>query len=266
MTRTVGAVFFGLVLWGAWTVNVAAQNPQTQIEIRDQLLSSDVGERSNALEKARRMGLARVSPQVRSALIEALQREATLHRRRAVADRRGESLPSLDDPELLIRLASAVGELRDPASIPALAAALGNGFAVIRPLAAFGERAVPSVLAIESSPESGTGAVNHALITLRFIVEEAGARGGLSPSTLAELRRVAARRLATGEAASPTTLWWAIDLAWMLDDPDLRQSVEALATDTSEVIARGITDPGLIEQTQRRAADRMAGLPPLPRP
>jgi hypothetical protein len=213
------------------------------------------------------IGLARVSPQVRSALIEALQREATLHRRRAVADRRGESLPSLDDPELLMRLASAVGELRDPASIPALAAALGNGFAVIRPLAAFGERAVPSVVAIEASPESSTGAVNHALITLRFIVEEARGRGGFNPNTLAELRRVAARPLATGETASATTtLWWAIDLAWMLDDPDLRQSVEALATDTSEVIARGIMDPGLIEQTQRRAADRMAGLAPLPRP
>ena len=136
---------------------------------------------------------------------------------------------------------------------------------MIRPLAAFGEQAVPAVLAVEASPESGTDAINHALITLRFIVEGASERGGLSEATRAELRRVAARRL-TSSTGSPTTLWWAIDLAWSLHDEELRHSVEVLATDASVVAARGITNPGLIEQTQRRAAARVAGSPPLPRP
>ena len=137
---------------------------------------------------------------------------------------------------------------------------------MIRPLAAFGESAVPAILAAESLPESGTGAVNHALIALRFIAEGASAGSVLSERALAELRRVAARRLSNAEGSATTTLRWAIDLAWVVQDKDLRQSVEVLATDPNVVIARGITDPGLIEQTQRRAADRIAGVPPLPRP
>src|SRR5262249_55538045 len=163
------------------------------------------------------------------------------------------------------QLAKAVGELHDPASIPALAAAVGSGFAAIRPLSKFGEQAVPAILAVEASPESDTGGIDEALIALRFIGEGAAARGALSEPTLADLRRVAKRRL-TAEHGSPTTLWWAIDLAWSLGDEELQQSVRALASDRDVVVARGITDLQLIEQTQRRAAARVAAWPPLPRP
>lgn len=264
MTRSVGAVLCaclaGLALMSP-SIRLAAQSPSA---LSEQLLSENAGERSAALEEVGRLGVGRASQEVRSALIRALQQEAMLHRQRDLADRRGDNLPALDDPELLTRLAGTVGELRDPASIPALAAALGSGFAVIRPLAAFGERAVPAVVAVESSPDSGNGAINHALIALRFIVDEAN--GGLGERTLADLRRVAARRLSDGEGSATTTLWWAIDLAWVVKDKDLRQLVEVLATDPNAVMARGITDPGLIEQTQRRAADRIAGVPALPRP
>jgi hypothetical protein len=217
-------------------------------------------------EPSRGVGRSLVSPEDRSTLIKALADQAMLHRRHDVAVRRGEQPPPLDNPELLPQLATVVGELHDPASIPALAAALGSGFAAIRPLAAFGEQAVPAVLAVEASPESSPGVIGEALITLRFIVEEASARGGLSDGTLAELRRVARRRLESGEGLALTPLWWAIDLAWTLQDKDLRGLVEALATDPKMVVARGITDPGLIEQTQHRAAARLAGTPPLPRP
>jgi hypothetical protein len=266
MKRAADTVLCGFMISLALSSSLVAQAPQSQAALSERLLSEDAGERSDALEAIRRIGVAQTSQDVRSALIRSLQQEAMLHRRRDVADRGGENLPPLDDPELLTRLASTVGELRDPASIPALAAALGSGFVVIRPLAAFGERAVPAILEVESTPDSGTGAVNHALITLRFIVQGASAGSGLSDRTLAELRRVAARRLGNGEGSATTTLWWAIDLAWVVQDTDLRQSVEALATDPNVVIARGITDPGLIEQTQRRAADRIAAIPPLPRP
>jgi hypothetical protein len=207
-----------------------------------------------------------ISSEERSALIKALHDEALLHRRHDVAMRRGEKPAPLVDPERLPQLAEEVGQLHDAASIPALATALGSGFAVIRPLAVFGEQAVPAILAVEASPESSTSAINDALITLRFIVEGAAtARGGLSEAMLADLRRVAARRLAR-EDGSPTTLWWAIDLAWSLRDKELQQTVQALASDPRVVVERGITDPQLIEQTQRRAADRVAGLPALPRP
>lgn len=124
---------------------------------------------------------------------------------------------------------------------------------------------VPAILAVETSAESSTSAINEALIALRFIVEGASARGGLHEETFADLRRVATRRL-VARNGSPTTLWWAIDLAWSLRDRELQQAVDALASDTSVIVGRGITDPQLIEQTQRRAADRVAGLSPLPRP
>lgn len=206
-----------------------------------------------------------ISAEERSALIRALHDEALLHRRHDVAVRRGEKPPPLVDPERIFPLVGAVAELHDPGSIPALAAALGTGFGSIRALSAFGPQAVPAILAEEASQENGTSAVNHALIALRFIVEDASARGGLPEAMVGDLRRVAARRLAARDG-SPTTLWWAMDLAWSLRDEALQQSVYALARDVSVIVERGITDPQLIEQTQRRAADRVAGVPPLPRP
>jgi hypothetical protein len=239
---------------------------EAQSSIPEQLLSANASERSSALEAARQIGFARASQDIRTALIKALQQEAVLHQQRDLAVRHSENVPPLDDPELLLRLAGAVAELKDPAAISALASALGSGFTVIRPLAAFGEQAVPAIVAIESSPNSGTDAVNHALITLRFIAEQASSVHALSDRTIAELRRVAARRLLSGEGSATTTLWWAIDLAWAVQDRELRESVESLATDPNVVVTRGITDTGLIAQTQRRAADRVAGVPPLPRP
>lgn len=206
-----------------------------------------------------------VPSEERAALIKALHDEALRHRRHGVASRRGEKPPPLVDPERLFPLVSAVAKLRDPASIPALAAALGTGFGSIRALSAFGQQAVPAILAEEASQENGTSAVNHALIALRFIVEDASARGGLPEAMVRDLRRVAARRLAARDG-SPTTLWRAIDLAWSLQDEELQQSVYALSSDASVIVERGITDPQLIEQTQRRAADRVAGVPTLPRP
>jgi len=50
----------------------------------------------------------------------------------------------------------------------------------------------------------------------------------------------------------------------VLNDAGLRGIVEALASDPNEVIARGVTDPGDIARTQKWAADRLAGVPPLP--
>ncbi len=243
--KNLGADVYGNRLMNLWTGTVSSN-----------VLSFAVTPRS--------VGRSPASPEDRLALIKALEHEAMLHRRHDVAVRQGGHPPPLDGPERLPQLASAVGELHDPASIPALAAALGTGFAVIRPLAAFGEQAVPAVLSIEASPESGIDAINDALIALRFIVEGASERGGLGEATRADVRRVAARRLTS--SGSPTTLWWAIDLAWSLQDEELRHSVEVLATDANAVAARGITDPGLIEQTKRRAAARVAGSPPLPRP
>ncbi len=179
------------------------------------------------------------------------------------------SVPEKD--ELLDQLAEieqtcvegTVEDLEDPAAIPGLVKALPLGFSiVIRSLAAFGEESAPAVLENVQSADSGT--VRAALVTLRFMVERAETRP-LSAFTLSQIRRVAKQRL-TETPQSVLTMGAALDLAAVLEDPELTQILELLATDSNEVLARGIESPRSIERIQRRATDRLAGTPPLPRP
>ena len=71
----------------------------------------------------------------------------------------------------------------------------------------------------------------------------------------------AAKQRLTGEQYF-TTLWEAMDLASAFSDPGLKRILEALASNRDSVLARGIEDPDLIQETQRLAAKRLAGVPP----
>jgi hypothetical protein len=128
----------------------------------------------------------------------------------------------------------------------------------------FGEEAAPALLAAVRSPETIHYVVDDALIALRFLVEGAGP-SPLSAGTLDEVRHVVKQRLTERQSGIGTTLRWAIDLAVVLDDPDLRRIVQSIASDRNELIARGLTEPDLIEATQKRAAARLAGVLPKPR-
>ncbi len=145
--------------------------------------------------------------------------------------------------------------LRDRRAIPALAGAMQTGMMVMRALAAFGEVAAPTVLAVAASRDSPDGAVGAGLWTLKLIVEGADARP-LSTTTLQQVRGVARQRL-SGEQGV-LTLFSAIELAAALGDADLRGLVERLASDGNEAVARGVTDPELVEQLQRRATAALA--------
>jgi hypothetical protein len=229
--------------------------------IAQQLLGDNGGERHRALDVAQAIGGENTGPELRAALIALLERG---NRMAVEAARRGEAFAKFEDPEFIARVARVVTGLKDPQAIPALAGALGLWSpAVDDALADFGEQAAPAVLGVVTSSSSRPSAVNSGLVTLRFMVEAAGTRP-LSASTLEEIRRVAELRV-TGRQQSITTLWEAIDLAVVLNDPGLRRTVESLASDPHEVIARGVTDLHLIKQTRQRAADRLAGVRPLPR-
>jgi hypothetical protein len=134
---------------------------------------------------------------------------------------------------------------------------------VIRALADFGEQAAASVLQVVTSPDGWHDDVDGGLVALRFMVERRGEHP-LTARTIAQIRRAADQRL-TGKQYF-TTLWSAIDLAVVLGDPGLRRIVELLASDRNEVFARGVENQDLLELTQQRAADRLAGIPPVPRP
>jgi hypothetical protein len=238
---------------------VGRQPGPDQRDVARQLLAEDVGARRAAFDAARTIGAEAAGPELRAALIALLQRE-----NRLVADvtRRGEIVAEYEDPEFIAALARLVAELKDPAAIPALSEAVDGGLPVVRALAGFGELALPAVLKVATAAEGHYTVVDHALLTLRFIVD-AGRSRPLSARAREAIGRVARRHLT--ERSYFTTLWRAIDLAAALEDPELMAIVSTLAQEPKEVVARGVTDPDLVARTQQLARDRLAGLPPLPR-
>lgn len=245
----VALVAASLAPWGP-----SAQEPVNERAIAQLLLAEDAKERLQGVAVARALGPAQTGPELRTALITALERENAVSRARAGAARRGEHLENRND-EIYFEVAEVVVALRDPRAIPALAGALGTGMMVINALVAFGEQAVPAVLAVTASPDSEWSAVGGGLWTLKLMVEGAAARP-LSQPTLQQVRRVARQRL-TGQQFV-AILYHAIELAAVLGDADLRQVVERLEGDPSEAVARGIADSDDIEQLQRRAAAALA--------
>ncbi|MGH7612990.1 MAG: hypothetical protein ACREMW_02970 [Gemmatimonadales bacterium] len=257
MRRQVVLLTFALFAVALGTATVQAQVDQSALA--RQILGGNSRERSRALEAAGALG-PQIGLELRAALIKSLERANEVQAQRYHADLRGEPLePLLEDPEFTARVSRVVAELRDPWAIPALVGALGTGSPVTRALVAFGEEAVPALLGAVRSPESTHYVVEEALVAFRFLVEGAGPHP-LSAGTLNEIRRATKQRL-TGKQYF-TTLWDAIDLAIALKDPDLRRIVKSLASDRDAVVARGIEDPETIEETQRLAAERLAGVPP----
>lgn len=245
------------------TTSVAAQVDQRALA--QQLLGADVEAHHRALVAVESIGAQNASPELRVALITLLERQNKIV---AEARRRKVPVATLQGPEFIIRVARVVAEMKDPQAIPALADALDAGStAVTTALAEFGEPAAPAVLAVVMSPHSADYAVDEGLIALRFMVEEAGTHP-LSAGTLEEIRRAAEHYLTVpGRLASiGGMLRLAIDLTVALNDPGLRRIVEALASDPNEVMARGVTDPRTIAEIQKLAADRLAGVPPVPPP
>jgi hypothetical protein len=243
----------------------AKSQPHPQGVIVQQLLSGDATQQRKALDSLEGLEGGQLSEEVKNAMATALQQESRRHVQRYWQVSAKAILEPMPDPELLALLARSVSELHDPGMIPALAESLGVGFSVTRAHAEFGDAAADAVLDIVMSPQSTHYAVNDGLIALRLMVELAGPERGLPPSTMARIREAAEYHL-TSKPRFIGTVWWALDLAAVLPASPLREIVEAFASDPALARAMGATDPDVVYQTQRRAADRLAGVPPLPRP
>ena len=249
------------------TVTVAAQSqPAAESRFADHLLNGNLKQQSDALAAVKRMSADRIGPELRAALAKLLARgNATVQQSRTA------NFPSdvAIDPEFHARVCETVANLRDPSHLQLLADSLGTcGWQVQRALADFGEAAAGPVLAVVMSPSSYYEAVNEGLITLRFMAEDAESpTKGLSAATRTRLIAAARHHLSrAGEpAGTGTTLRWAIDLAGVLRAPELLEILNDLATDPDAVAARGIGDLQLVERTQKRALDALAGIPPNPR-
>ncbi|MCC7125360.1 MAG: hypothetical protein IT178_10965 [Acidobacteria bacterium] len=245
------------------TAGHGGQPQQRERVIVDQLRSDDAATQRGALEA---LGdSAAWSEEIKGALVTALRSEAERNRRRYHQARQSQPVEPLADPELVARLAAAVAEIDDTRAIPVMADALGPGLPLIKALARFGTRAVPDVARVAMSAESTHYAVNDSLIVLRMIAERAAPDGGLPAAEATLAKQVASHHL-TSRPRFVGTLWWAIDLAVTLNDPALRANVEAFARDPQLAVAMGASDPDQVLQTQQRAAARLAGVPPQPRP
>ena len=235
--------------------------PIDQAEVARRLLTGNGSERGRALVSVLQIGREFVTRQLRSALITALEREGRLVAEIRAHRARGAVVPDLENPELIAGLAKVVATFREPRVIPALAGALGNSPQAIHALAEFGEPAAPAVFQVIENTASGSVEMD-ALLTLRFMAEGVG--GPLTAGTRDRMRQVARERLTT-QQNSIVAVWQAIDLAVALDDAELRQLVQSLASNRNAVIALRSTDAELITRTQRLAAERLAGVPPRPR-
>jgi hypothetical protein len=255
---TAATLLFGLALWlGTANAQVA------QAELAQRVSEGGALARYGAALQVRDMGPENASPVLRDALVTAFAEEAEAFQ----AYQRGEA-PQVDVSTIGM-LATVVGEFRDPRAMQSFMDVLGVGNAVSRGLAAFGDPAVPLLVeAARTGAAKGSGerseVVVDALIALRFLAEGTG-QIALSSSSRQELVSVARERLLGARQASFSFLTRAIDLAAVLDDPELMRIVEAMATDPAEVASR-LQNPSAraIERVQERARARLRGEPPLP--
>lgn len=260
MSKRIFAVIATLVL----TMAASAQEPEPRA-LANQLRSPDAVQQRRALQALDAMDKRHLPEELKDALSEALLVETRRNTRRYWQHREGKPLEPLQDPELVAALARAVVETRDPNAIPAMAEALGPGFSLVRGLVEFGTLALPDVVRVTMAPDSTHDTIDHGLITLRMIVERAGGVSALTRRQAMQVRAVAKHYL-TERPRFISTLWWAIDLAAVLEDAMLRERMQRLATDPELAAAMGAWDQDVVVKTQQRAADRLAGLLPLPRP
>jgi hypothetical protein len=240
------------------------EGQRSQEAIARALVADDAMQQTRAVAEAQRIGAGQVGPELRRALIAALQQKNETYRGYARARWRGEPATAWGgdgEGHVYLALVELVVDMKHPETVDALVGALGTGLSAIRALADFGELAAPAVIGVVTDPRGAPDEVSDGLLTLRFLVEDQS----IPPASLelhSAVRDAAAERL-SGEQ-SVGVLERAIDLAVALEDEALLGIVRALARERNEVVARGVDDPSLIERIQEHARDRLAGLPALP--
>ena len=244
------------------TAELLAQRPQR--EIAQALRGRDRSAVARALGDAVGIPAGDRGVELRDALRAALVAEMETQRARYHRGRRGGQNRVLVYPEMVFSLVRAVVELGDPESIPALAAALSTGGNAVNALVAFGPAVIPVVVGVVNSPEGTPSEAVGGLIALRKIVEQAGT-GQLSAHEHRLSREAASRHLGATDGTYFSHFLFAIDLAVALDDPELREVVRTVSVSDAAIRGRGITDPEIIAMVKKRALDRLAGIPALPR-
>lgn len=232
----------------------AAEAQVDQTGLAQRLRSTDVSERNQAFTESVAIPPDEIGSALSVAYIDLLHEMNGIVLQAAASEI---ALASVESPEFVSALSRRVAQLNDPGAIRALSRAYYGGRLASEALADFGAAAVPDLLAVVDSPGRNYNLANYGLKTLALVVVKHGGTGRLSLGLRRGIVESTARRLRT--PGYFTTLWAAIDLAAVLDDPGLLVTVRSLATDRDEVRARGISDPEIISMTQERAARRLSG-------
>jgi hypothetical protein len=156
---------------------------------------------------------------------------------------------------LNLEVSSLVARLKDPRAIPVLTETpQGSAW---RALAAFGDIAVPAMLATWASrasrPELSLVGV---LSTLLRAMEATVAEGRIGAESRRQLLAVAREALTRPDDS--LVLGAAVGLAAASREPDLVADVERLAADVAEVMRRGIDNVDRADYVQRRARRALA--------
>ena len=192
---------------------------------------------------------------IRAALVEALgylneienSRERERNRLEAIGDRAGRDAlwaaghgRSWASRNLRRTLAWAVWQMRDPATMGALADARGDGQNSLRP---FGGAAVPSILAALTGTHAYRAQIGGLLRDLAWLAGEdelpAGSRDAVAAAIQGFLSGETLRAMQIADLDG-FVLTGAIDVAVALGDPGLLRTVRGLATDPAEMIRAGV--------------------------
>jgi hypothetical protein len=234
-----------------------ARRTPTQKDVARMLMSSDSAQQSEGLRMAQMVQPQYATKELRFGLVVALDREAAAYQQR-LRNEPGNGRPVSRYHDVLL---TTVIALKDSVTIPVLAHSLGTGMAPIRALAEFGPTGVSAALSVANAASSESEQVADGLLTLRLIVEN-------SPRPLNEEKRARVHSATVTRLSGRQpleVLLRAIDLAVVLGDADLRQTVGRLANSAREVRQRGVEDANAIAKAQQQARDRLAGVPAQPR-
>ena len=232
--RTLAAARLAALLATAAPVaTVSGQVPDTihtQADAVAALRSGDIGARSRAIAFADRLGW-RASPEFKAAVIEAAWQYM-----RGDAPQADANATEYDDHEEVFEWFEAVIRTHDPAGIPFLVEhAIGNGNRVTNALADFGQVALAAVLEASEQGPIGVVRVNStvqgALQTLRYLVEDGSIDATYRPQAIA-----AARQRLTEGPHDYGVVRNAMELALVLQDPELLELLERLALDPAVMV------------------------------
>jgi hypothetical protein len=224
-----------------------------QRQLAEDILSGEGGLRQTSVLIAQRLGVSRMSEDVRVALIDLLMQ---LNSALQVGARDQVGLESIANGEFYLSLADTVAALRDPRAIPALVQVGNYGFsrAAGRGLASFGEQALPSMIEVLDDPASSGDLVAYNVMALSAMVHEPEVAAKLSPAARNEIARIARNSLGSVHGA---ILLMATELAVALTQPELTQMVTAVSQDSRMLTTRGV-GPETAELVRKYAADTLA--------